>query len=419
MKKLLLFTTLAVLFMGNSHAQDIVNLRMDASWQGLRGSVATLDEDVLVRKDYFREDWPTRKWFRQDLRNCLMEENGRILTFNASGHLTSVTYTSRGVAGKKTTCSYASNGLLTSYLGEGYRVEAKYKGTEADINIYAETKNYSHKVDLLHDDLANAPYSNTYPFDMKCRQQLSANGSILSSNYYYVDSIPARKCTYQYNHRNQISEEQIFDYSSDPANPQHSTITYSYDKNDLLSQKTVRSVSVNDVYIYTNNEHGDCERLSVESPYGTMVYTYEYEYDDFGNWTMRLQFKNGSFDCATLRTITYHKNSVKPNNKEISEVSHYEEEEPAPETSTVTTNEKKGLFHFIKKSNNDTISNANEKSSPKVDKSQPKSKDKTDKKSSKKAKVETTKAAETSMPDEVSTNNKTKAERKATKKRKK
>ncbi len=142
-------------------AQDIVNLRMDAAWQGLRGPVASMDEDILIKKDYFRDDWPSRKWFRSDLRNCLQEDNGRVLTFNNTGRLLTITYTNRGVAGKKTTCSYASNGLLSSFVGEGYKVQAAYRGTDADINIFAETKDYGRAVDVARGDLNNAPYRNS------------------------------------------------------------------------------------------------------------------------------------------------------------------------------------------------------------------------------------------------------------------
>ena len=306
-RKLLLFTAIAMLAFGSPKAQDIVNLRMDAAWQGLRGPVASMDEDILIKKDYFRDDWPQRKWFRQDLRNCLQEDNGRVLTFNPQGRMTSITYTNKGVAGKKTTCSYASNGLLSSFVGEGYKVEAKYSGTVADINIFAETRDYSPKVNLSYANLNYAPYKNVYPFDMKCRQTLTGNGLILSSKYYYVDSVAAREVNYTYNHLGLLVKEVVVDYQSDPDDPNISTILYEYDQNNLLVKKTIKGSSVNDVLTYVNNEEGDCVQLTVEHPYGNEVYTYEYQYDEYGNWTMRLQFKNGAFDCAALRTLAYHK----------------------------------------------------------------------------------------------------------------
>ena len=74
MKKILFLTVIAFCASFSVKAQDIVNLRMDRQQLGLRGYVATMDEDILIRKDYFREDWPERKWFVKDLRNVLSED---------------------------------------------------------------------------------------------------------------------------------------------------------------------------------------------------------------------------------------------------------------------------------------------------------------------------------------------------------
>ena len=66
MKKALYLTVIAFCISLCANAQDIVNLRMDRQQMGLRGNVASMDEDILLRKDYFREDWPERKWFVKD-----------------------------------------------------------------------------------------------------------------------------------------------------------------------------------------------------------------------------------------------------------------------------------------------------------------------------------------------------------------
>lgn len=339
MKQLLLLALSIVLLHSAASAQDIVNLRLDANYQGLRGAVASLDEDILVKKEYFRDDWPERKWFRQDLRNCLTEEEGRIYTFNAKGQLTSMTYTSRGVAGEKVTCKYAKNGLLTNFLGEGYKAEAQYKGSAANINIYAETKNYSRKIDLATADLTTAPYTNAYPFDMKCVQELSDGGLIMSSSYYYLDSMPVRTCTYSYTHRDQLQREEILDYTKDAEHPAKTVVTYTYDGNGYLVQKTIKSKAINDVYRYVNNEFGDCIELTIERPYETVSYTFEYAYDEWDNWVRRLQFKNGAFDCAALRTLTYHKAG-----KAVAETSHMDEEDMPRAKAKAAKSEKQGLF---------------------------------------------------------------------------
>ena len=311
MKRFLSLTIIVISLIGVARAQDIVNLRMDAQWEGLRGSVSSMDEDVLLRSDDFREDWPSRKWFRGDIRKILPEASGRVLTFNPSGRLLTVTYTYNGKERRKTTCTYASNGLLASYLGEGYKVEAKYNAATADINIYTESKRYSTLNDLSHDELSKVPFRTTYPFDMKCTQKLSSSGLILRSEYHYVDNVTLRVCNYTYNHNDQLIKEQILDYTKDPSRAQQTIVEYTYDQYSFLTRKTIKSPSVDDVYDYVNNDKGDCVKLTITRPYETLVFTYVYEYDDQDNWVMRQQYLDGKFDRVVLRTFTYHKKNAK------------------------------------------------------------------------------------------------------------
>ena len=304
MKKLLFVSIIMLCTVSATRAQDIVNLRMDRAEMGLRGYVATMDEDILLRKDYFREDWPQRKWFVNDLRSVLREDEGKVLKFNTAGRVTAITYTHQGKAGETTSCSYASNGLLSSYVGEGYKVVAKYHDNMADINVYAETKDYKTK-NLAYANLNTTAYNNKYPFDLKCRQELTDDGHVLKSSYYYVDSIPAKVCEYSYNHLNQLVSERVKDYSSGEV--QTSSVQYTYDNQGFLIRRVERGNALDETRTYENNELGDCVKMTVERPYGTVVYTYEYVYDTLQNWTVRLQFEDGIFDIATLRTLTYHK----------------------------------------------------------------------------------------------------------------
>ena len=285
---------------------------MDRQQMGLRGYVASMDEDILLRKDYFREDWPERKWFVKDLRSVLREDEGRIVTFNPAGRMLTITYTHQGKRGKTTTCSYASNGLLSSFVGEGYKVEAKYNGNMADINVFAETKDYK-SVNLAKADLNTTPYTNTYPFDLKCRQELSDDGLVLKSSYYYVDSMPAKVSEYNYNHNNLLVSEKNTDFASDEKSV--STVKYTYDNRGFLVKKVTHGKALDETCTYENNDMGDCVKMTVERPYGTIVYTFEYVYDSMQNWTVRLQFEDGVFDNAALRTLTYHKAPAEPKAK--------------------------------------------------------------------------------------------------------
>lgn len=309
MKKVLSFAVLVLCVLSGTKAQDIVNLRMDRQQMQLRGNVASMDESLLLRKDYFREDWPQRKWFVKDLRNVLREEEGRIVTFNPDGRMLTVTYSYQGRKGPTTQCSYSSKGLLTSFTGEGYKMEARYTGNDVDINLFAETKSYAKNVDLARANLAGTPFSYVYPFDLKCRQEITDEGLVLRSSYFYVDSIMARDCEYKYNHNNMLSAEKIVDYTSGEKSV--STTQYTYDNRGFLVKKVVHSKAIDATFTYENNELGDCVKMTVERPYGTSVYTFEYQYDGHQNWTVRLEYEDGVFDNATLRNFTYHKDSGK------------------------------------------------------------------------------------------------------------
>lgn len=309
MKKVLFFAVIVFCAFSASKAQDIVNLRMDRQQMGLRGNVASMNESLLLRKDYFREDWPQRKWFIQDLRSVLREEDGRVVTFNPAGRMVTVSYSHQGKMGPKTQCVYASNGLLTSFTGEGYKIEARYKGNLADVNVYAETKSYAGNVDIARANLKDAQFTYSYPFDLKCRQEYSDDGLLLRSSYYYVDSMIARDCEYNYNHNNLMTSEKMVDYTIGEKTV--SNVKYEYDNKGFLVKKTVHSKAVDATFTYENNELGDCTKMTVERPYGTIVYTFEYRYDNEDNWTVRLEYEDGVFDNATVRSFSYHSGAQK------------------------------------------------------------------------------------------------------------
>lgn len=304
MKKAILIALLAAAT--TTFAQDLVNLRMDRRELGLRGNVEALDECNLYRKDYFREDWPQRKWFRSDLRNILQEGDGHVYQFASNGRLKKVTYKHQGKVVASTECSYARNGRLTSFLGEGYKVVAKYEGNTGFIDIYAETRNYGRVGDLEHANLSTSAYKLDYPFAYSCRQDLNDEGMPLRSTYLNVDSTLAREVEYTYSFDGKVAEKRIKSYTGGQK-PDEMVCSYTYDGFGNLIARRVTSKAVNETYAYKNNEHGDYTEMTVERAFGTDTYTYDYDYDEQGNWTLRLAFKNGDFEHATLRTITYGK----------------------------------------------------------------------------------------------------------------
>ena len=335
MRKHLLFTVALVVCCWTGNGQDVVNLRMSREQLGLRGAVSSLDEDHLERKDYFRSDWPQRSWFRKDLRQFLQETDGRIITFRSNGLLNEVTYTRQGVKGRTTSCTYSRGGLLNHFTGDGYKMEAAYKGNQVDVNLFAETRSYDQKVDLARADLNTTAFKYTYPFDMKCRQQLSDENRVLRSTYYYIDSMPAREYNYVYDYRGLVTEERLRDYSRGGDGTEVVT-SYRYDGNGFLISKSVKGIAADDLYTYRNNKWGDCVELKIDYAYGTTVYDFEYEYDSIGNWTMRLCFKDGEFLDATLRTLTYYKMSRKQRSASDGELV-LAFDEPAYESDDVAT----------------------------------------------------------------------------------
>lgn len=305
MKRITLIAVLICTLCEGANAQDISNLRMSRTELGLRGNVVAVDEDHLYKKDYFRDDWPRRSWFRKDLREFLQEEEGHIYTFTDKGNLKEVTYTFQGIPQASTRCSYAKNGLITAFLGEGYKIEGKYSETSGELNVYAKQRNYGRGTDITTRDL-NSGYKIDYPFQYKLRQQISKDALVLKSSYYNVDSTLAREVEYIYSFNGRVAQETDRNYRGD-GTQETTTVSYTYDGNGLLTHKSVKAPAYNEDYTYTNNAMGDCIEMLSQRPFNTETYTYQYEYDSNGNWTIRLTFKDGTFESATIRTLTYGK----------------------------------------------------------------------------------------------------------------
>lgn len=313
MKRILLFAVLICVTWANGSAQDISNLRMNRTELGLRGNVVAVDEDHLYKKDYFRDDWTTRSWFRKDLREFLQEEEGHIYTFTDKGNLEQVTYTYQGVRQATTRCSYAKNGLMTSFLGEGYRIEGKYNETSGELNVYAKQRNYGLGTDITTGDL-NSGYKIDYPFQYKLRQQISEDALVLKSSYFNVDSTLVREVEYAYSFNGRVLKETDRNYKAN-GTADVTVISYTYDGNGLLTHKGVKALAYNENYTYINNAMGDCIEMLSQRPFGNETYTYQYEYDSNGNWIIRLTFKDGTFESATVRELTYGKGSKEKRDK--------------------------------------------------------------------------------------------------------
>ena len=98
---------------------------------------------------------------------------------------------------------------------------------------------------------------------------------LLESRYLYVDSTVAKIIRYAYTHRDLMTEMQLIEYLDN--NPHDTTtVNYAYDIKGNLCKATVRSRSVDEVYIFRNNEYGDPETVEYNSPYTSNIYTFKY-----------------------------------------------------------------------------------------------------------------------------------------------
>lgn len=409
-KRIILVMAAFLGFVASAKSQDILNLKMDAQQLGLRGNVASMDEDILIRKDFFRDDWVGRKWFTKDLRRFLKEDQGRELTFDNQGRPVTINYTLYGPVVRKTKLTYNKKGLLTAFSGEGYRATATYKDNIANINVYAETKQYDSKVNLEKDELAYAPYSNVYPFDTKCVQEISPSGRVLRSTYYFVDSMPAKECTYRYNAKGLMTEQNVTEYNT-RVGKKETHFAYTYDTKGNLTSKSVKNLSQNDIFTYENNAHGDCERLTVEHTYGNVIYTFEYLYDDHNNWTTRVDFKNGEFDGAIIRNFTYYPDKVVKQKKEKEPKEKVAKEkkvkkEQVSKKDKASKDEKSVKEKKVKNSQKDKGQIKNDKSSREKATKDSKKKSKNDTSKVKSSKDTKVKEKKNSKQDKVSNNTK-------------
>ena len=325
-------------------AQDDFNVATTVSANGLRGEVQQVDIDNLVRKEYYRTDWEQRPWFTDRLREFLQEADGQIVKFDKHGLIQQTTVTSGGA--KVGTVKYEySKGRITGYEGFGTLVQAKYKDSRADVNIYGyggvvnfKPRVTKHGIDTW-DWKTRRPVRSikgAYQFVYTCRQRYDNNGMLLESRYLYVDSTMAKIIRYAYTHRDLMTEMQLIEYLDN--NPHDTTtVNYAYDIKGNLCKATVRSRSVDEVYIFRNNEYGDPETVEYNGPYTSNIYTFKYIYDTLTNWTTRLEYMDGVFKGATLREITYYSTDVKEDEIYV----YFEDDDDAIGKAKVDKKEKK------------------------------------------------------------------------------
>ena len=325
-------------------AQDDFNVATTVSANGLRGEVQQVDIDNLVRKEYYRTDWEQRPWFTDKLREFLQEADGQIVKFDKKGLIQQTTVTSEG--NKVGTVKYEySKGRITGYEGFGTLVQAKYNGSRADVNIYGyggvvnfKPRVTKHGIDTW-DWKTRRPVRSikgAYQFVYTCRQRYDNNGMLRESRYLYVDSTVAKIIRYTYTHRDLMTEMQHIEYR-DNKPFDTTTVNYAYDIKGNLCKATIRSRSVDEVYVFNNNEYGDPETVQFNSPYASNTYSFKYIYDTLTNWTTRLEYKDGEFKGATLRTITYYSTDVKEDEIYV----YFEDDDDAKSKAKVDKKEKK------------------------------------------------------------------------------
>ncbi len=107
-------------------------------------------------------------------------------------------------------------------------------------------------------------------------------GNVLEKVQIFEDNTIAYKTTYKYNTRNLKIEGK--EYSSQNLNRPRTTRTYEYNDNDLVVKEVWNS-------IYSDET----------------IWTFDYEFDEQGNWIKQIQYENGEPKYIVARTIGYYK----------------------------------------------------------------------------------------------------------------
>ncbi len=289
MKNTLIYTSILILlFSCTSKNKSSFKVENDWSKENLKGKVATLlvnsfhavEKDGKIKPAGFgsRPSYLTDRLYSFDKNGYCVEEiwyypkredakfkhkhdeNGRIIKLlgfkpvNKASFSIDYIYDENG--NNIETRRLRSNGKLDDFWKEKY-----------DENGYK-----TERIDYESDSTVEAKYN--YKND--------TSGNVLEKTKILQDNTIGYRTTYKYNNRNLKTE--LKEYSSRNLDRPRTTRTYEYNDNDLVVKEVWNS-------IYSDKT----------------VWTFDYEFDEHGNWIKQIQYKNDEPKYIVGRTIGYYK----------------------------------------------------------------------------------------------------------------
>ncbi len=159
------------------------------------------------------------------------------------------------------------------------------KGNMIEANVYTPYGSLEDKYTFKYDEMRNRIEEKQYCSDDRLRikrtYKYDNKGNMIEEKWQDFDSFKTKKYVYKYDNKGNIIEK--YRYASDGSLDRKSS--YKYDNNGNM-------IKMKDSY------HNDNAMLENK-------YTFEYYYDEQGNWTRRIQFENSIPKYILVREIKY------------------------------------------------------------------------------------------------------------------
>ncbi|MDY3547263.1 hypothetical protein PG291_01410 [Riemerella anatipestifer] len=161
---------------------------------------------------------------------------------------------------------------------------------------------YIFKYDGYGNKIENNWYDKNGNLEGKYIYNYDEYGNKIEEIAYFGSGSLAYKYIYKYDDNGNIIESNKYvERKGDEI--LDSTIIYEYDDNGNIIEESKYSGYGSLYYknIYKYDEHGNIIESNKDG-----IHTYRYEYDDKGNWTSRIDIKNGKPILFTVRTYEYY-----------------------------------------------------------------------------------------------------------------
>lgn len=258
--------------------------------------------------DKFRNDYPNSTYIvaLNDWLGHLQKSPWHWSRNNLSGYVKSIQETTVDAKGNRNTTSYRYDQLGQLLL------------TETRKNGKAEEKSYLYHPDFTLNSIVTSQWKKTFYYNPQHEitrivettpdgkeQEISSlkygNNGRLATRTDQVEGVKGgRKTEYTYNE----SGDLISSKSYNATTPQNTTTTYYTPDGNKKLEITINGRSRSEK-IYFYNERNDVSKITSVNGSKKEDTTFEYIYDEHGNWTSRTQ-RTGSTSSTTQRSIEYY-----------------------------------------------------------------------------------------------------------------